>query len=116
MSTLFANVIALFNNMRNLKFKSPPMVLFFAAVNQRSGSLGKLKKLRSTMPKGHVLRYDWQISFQSVGFCFSRSFDTGSKGHTLRCDWWISIRFVIFVYLCFSRSDLLGANLQIFKL
>ena len=33
--------IALFNNIRNLKFKSPPTVSFFAAVNQRSGSLRK---------------------------------------------------------------------------
>ena len=31
-----SSIIALFNNMRNLKFKSPPKVVFFTAVNQRS--------------------------------------------------------------------------------
>ena len=32
-------VTAPFNNMQNLKFNSPPMVAFFLAVNQGSGSL-----------------------------------------------------------------------------
>ena len=50
-------VIALFNNMRNLKFKSPPTVSFFAAVNQRSESLRK---------RGNWVQWGQKVMFFAV--------------------------------------------------
>ena len=93
-----------FNNMQNLKFKSPPTVAFFTAKSINVAEISGNKKLKFNGAKSHVLRYDWWILIHFLGLCFLRSVDTGSKSHILRCDWWISIHFVIFVGFCFSQS------------
>ena len=76
---IYVSITAPFNNMRNLKFKSPPTVAFFAAVNQRTGSLRK--RLKRVQRGKKVTFYAVIGGFHFVvfvGFHFSKSVDCRS--------------------------------------
>ena len=69
------NIIAVFNNMRTLKFKAQLTIGFFAAVNHDYGDSQRTLKRRNKQNGSKSTNHDrktWPFDPAEVSFCFPR--------------------------------------------